>query len=81
MLIKVFFLFSDVETRRWINNYAIPAFKLNAVDNLKDLFETFDFYSMKSGWRLRYNPVKYYYVYYSDAFKTYNTYASLYKQL
>jgi glutaredoxin len=72
---------NSVEWRRWINNNAIPAFRLNSVSNLKDLIETFDFYSKKSDWRARYGPLKYLYVYYSNALQTYTSASSLIDQV
>lgn len=72
---------NSVEWRRWINNSAIPAFKLNSIANLKDLFETFDYYAKKSNWHERYNNFKYLYVYYTNAFKTYLNYSTLLEQL
>jgi microsomal prostaglandin-E synthase 2 len=72
---------NSVEWRRWVNNDATPAFRLNSVSNLKDLFETFDFYSKKSHWRSRYGPLKYFYVYYSNALQTYQSAPALLEQL
>jgi hypothetical protein len=72
---------NSVEWRRWVNNAAIPAFKLNSVSNLKDLFETFNYYAKKSHWRARYSPVKYYYVYYTHALQTYFSAAELMEQV
>jgi hypothetical protein len=73
--------FSDVEWRKWINNVAIPVVKLNSIASFKDLFETFDYFAEKSDWHLRYGPIKYYYVYFMNLFKTYNKFNSLHEQL
>lgn len=62
---------NSVEWRRWINNKAVPAYRLNSINSLKNLTETFNFYSVKSEWQLRYPTWKYYYVYYSNALRTY----------
>lgn len=72
---------NSIEWRKWINNYAIPAFKINSMSTLKDLFETFDYIALTSHWRDRYGPLKYTYVYYNHAFKANNTYSSLFSQL
>lgn len=74
-------LANGTEWRKWINNVAIPVFKLNSMSTWTDLLETFDYYSEKSGWPVRYGLIKYYYVYYANAFKTYSKYNSLVEQL
>ena len=67
--------------RKWINNEVIPTLRLNSISNFKDLFETITYYSSKSEWDLRYGTIKYLYVFYKNAYKTYNLYSSLEKQL
>jgi hypothetical protein len=49
--------------------------------SLKDLFESFDYIADKSDWHSRYGPIKYYFVYYMNLFKTYKKFNSLYEQL
>lgn len=61
---------NSVEWRRWINNKAAPAFKLNSIKSMKNVFETFDSYSSASEWKSRYPTWKYIYVYYVNALKT-----------
>lgn len=72
---------NDVEWRRWINNRAVPALRLASISSVKNLFETFDYYSRQSDWEIRYNPFKFYYVYYSNAFWTYTRYNELLNKL
>jgi hypothetical protein len=76
-----FYFKSDIELRRWINNFAIPTLRLNSMSSFKDLIETINHYSIKSEWKQRYGTIKYFYVFYKNAFKTNGFYSGLEKQV
>ncbi len=63
---------SSTEWRKWIDETAVPVFKLNSISNLKDIYETFDMYAERSNWNKIYsNQLRYYYVYYMRVLKAY----------
>ena len=68
-----------VEWRKWINNAAIPVLRLNSIDTFAHLLETVNGMDEGSLWRQRYaaNPLKYWYVYAKNLYKTSKLYGPL----